>query len=106
VNGLLYRVARLDKLVREDEATLAHLWQTIEPGKQDDAVHVNLIIDVIQNVGVVGWCFDVLRWDLLELSDASGFVCWEQFKDLILSDVDTQVRSMVMNLVRNIDVVQ
>jgi len=67
---------------------------------------VNLIVDVLKKIGAVGWCLDVLQWDLLELSDADGFVCWERFRYLIVSDVDFGVRSRVMNMFCNIDAVQ
>jgi len=80
VNGVLYRVARLDELVREVESPLAHLWQTIQPGKRDGAIHVNLIVDVLKKFGALGWCLYVLQWDLLELSYSGGVVCWEQFR--------------------------
>jgi len=74
---------------------LAHLWQSVQTGKQKSAIHLELIIDVLTGLGVWRPVSTCLNW-------ISGAVArWEQFKDLVLSNVDPLVWSMVLNLLCN-----
>jgi len=53
-----------------------------------------------QRPGATGWFFSLLPGDLVVLANAGGFVSCEHFKDFVISDVDTRVRSNLINLLR------
>jgi len=100
VNGLLHCSPKVEKLVREVEAPLHYVWQAAQSGKHESSVRVDRIIDTLKHLGAAGLCLGVLQEDLEALSHADGLVSWEQFKDLVSSDVDTGVRSSIFNLYR------
>jgi len=100
VNGLLHCSPKVNKLVREVDAPLHYVWQAAQSGKHESSVHVDQIIDTLKHLGAAGLCLGVLQEDLEALSHADGLVSWEQFKDLVSSDVDTGVRSSIFNLYR------
>jgi len=100
VKALLYKVPRIEEMVKEVEASLRHVWRAAQSEQQGNSVHVDRIISVLKGLGAAGLCFNLLQGDLFALANAGGFISWEQFKDFIVNDVDTGIRSSVINLFR------
>jgi len=98
VNGLLYRVPRLEELVRKVEAPLLHVWRAAQSGKHGSLVHVERIIDVLKSLGAAGLCLGLLEGDLFAIANTGGFISWEQFEFFVINDMDTGVRSSIINL--------